>query len=53
MSKEYPPESLTAEELKEYPPENLTAEELKEYHYKRLMECIKANIDVFKRLAKK
>ena len=27
--------------------------EFHEYHYKRLMECIKENIDVFKRLASK
>jgi hypothetical protein len=27
--------------------------EFHEYHSKRLMECIKANIDVFKRLANK
>lgn len=38
---------------KEYAPKNLTAKELEEYHRKRLIECIKANIDVFKRLAKK
>jgi hypothetical protein len=29
------------------------SEEELEYHYKRLMECIKLNIDVFKRLAGK